>query len=102
MFYYCSTAFDKIHFKKQRYAKKKCVTKVIEKNTGLKKFVPLMRRNGRTTNFSSNSLVLLGNRETANLTFMYKLCSTQNMLLYYKVEADFLIFAFFVLFGWLD
>ena len=67
-----------------------------------KKIVALMRRNRGTTIFFSNSIVLLWDRETADLTSMYKLCSTQYILLYYKGEAEFLIFALFVLVGGLD
>ena len=60
-----------------------------------------MHRNGETAIFFSDSIVLLRDREMANLTSMYKLCSTHYMLLYHEVEAVFLIFALFILVGWL-
>ena len=60
-----------------------------------------MRRNGETTIFSSDSIVLLRDREMANMTCMYKLCST-HMLLYHEVEAVFMIFVLFILVGWLE
>ena len=38
----------------------------------------------------------------ANLTSMYKLCSTQFMLLYHEVDTVILIFTLSILIGWLE
>ena len=66
------------------------------------KIVALMRRNGETAILSSDSIDLSSDKEMANLTSIYKLCSTQFMLLYHEVDTVILIFTLSILIGWLE
>ena len=62
-----------------------------------------MHRNGGTTIFSSDSIVLLGDREMSNLTFRYKLCSPHYILLYtIRFMLNFLyLYCLYWLVGWI-